>query len=74
VRNYSENPNYYPDQINPFTSPQRFLPAEVRIFEAGKCSRLTPHGMPWNMYCEQPSKPGADFGYCEHHATERETE
>lgn len=59
---------YYPGQVNPLTAPARFLPEEVALFEKGRCSWQTAYGMPWTEYCEAPSKPWADFGYCEYHS------
>lgn len=58
----------WPDpEITPDTHPDKFTEAEAALFRAGKCGWQTVLGMPWMGHCEQPSEPGAPFGYCPRH-------
>jgi hypothetical protein len=56
--------------ITPDNSPDRFTEHEAELFRAGKCGWMVTNGMPWMEWCEQPSKPDADFGVCAEHDLE----
>jgi hypothetical protein len=55
--------------INPEDNPSEFSKREIPLFREGKCCWLIAYdlGCSWWKYCEKPSKPGADFGYCAAH-------
>lgn len=54
--------------ITPTTDPDRWSPAEIDLFNAGKCSWQVEYGN-WGppKHCGKPSKRGASFGHCDEH-------
>ena len=56
--------------ITPYTHPDRFTEEEAAYFDAGLCGYQTDYGLPWDKHCEEPSEPGADFGFCPAHAAQ----
>lgn len=58
--------------VTPDTDPDRWLPEEVELFRAGRCSWQTGYGN-WGetpSYCGRPSRNGASFGHCPEHEAE----
>lgn len=54
--------------VTPATDPDRWNPAEIKLFNQAKCSWPVEDGN-WGptKYCEKPSKRGASFGHCAEH-------
>lgn len=53
--------------ITPYTSPEYFTDEEKAMYDVGQCGYRIAYGLPWDEYCKEPSKPGANYGHCGEH-------
>lgn len=55
--------------VTTYTDPDRFTPDEKAVYDSGRCcwDMGDSHWGQRDTMCQQPSKPGAPFGYCVTH-------